>query len=103
MLILVSFVVSPSLLFLNMCKRRRYIFSRVYRISFFLQGTVSGVEIDLGDGRLYATLVIPKDEAASYGVKGSTESGAEDPGTYNPELFRLFFPQVRLLPSSIFL
>ncbi|KAG6549238.1 hypothetical protein Mapa_009224 [Marchantia paleacea] len=59
------------------------------------QGTVSGVEIDLGDGRLYATLVIPKDEAASYGAKGSTESGAEDPGTYNPELFRLFFPQVR--------
>ncbi|KAL2630894.1 hypothetical protein R1flu_015580 [Riccia fluitans] len=59
------------------------------------QGTVSGVEIDLGDGRLYATLVIPTDEAASYGAKGSTESGAEDAGTYNPELFRLFCPQVR--------
>ncbi|KAL3688709.1 hypothetical protein R1sor_015018 [Riccia sorocarpa] len=58
------------------------------------QGTVSGVEIDLGDGRLYATLVIPKEEAASYGAKGSTDTGAENPGTYNPELFRLFCPQV---------
>lgn len=60
------------------------------------QGTVAGVEIDLGHGRLYTTIVVPRDEAASYGARGSPGARVDDPGTYNPELFRLSLPQVPL-------
>jgi len=58
------------------------------------QGTVAGVEIDLGNRRLYTTIVVPRDEAASYGAKGSPMTNVDDPGTYNPDLFRLRVPQV---------
>jgi hypothetical protein len=60
------------------------------------QGTVAGVEIDMGHGRLYTTIVVPRDEAASYGARGSPGARVDDPGTYNPELFRLSLPQVTL-------
>lgn len=60
------------------------------------QGTVAGVEIDMGHGRLYTTIVVPRDEAASYGARGSPGARVDDPGTYNPELFRLSLPQVPL-------
>ncbi|XP_024378444.1 uncharacterized protein [Physcomitrium patens] len=58
------------------------------------QGTVSSVEIDMGHGRFYTTVVVPSDEAASYGARGSPNAQINDPGTYNPELFRLNLPQV---------
>ena len=58
------------------------------------QGTVTAVEIDMGGGRMYATLVIPKDEAAGYGAQGSKDAIPQDSTKYNPELFRLTIPQV---------
>ncbi|XP_073388005.1 uncharacterized protein [Physcomitrium patens] len=58
------------------------------------QGTVSSVEIDMGHDRLYTTIVVPTDEAASYCTKGNTQADVNGPGTYNPELFRLKIPQV---------
>jgi hypothetical protein len=58
------------------------------------QGTVSGVEIELGNDRLYTTIVVPQDEAASYGARGSPGAEVGDPGMYNPEFFRLNIPQV---------
>ncbi|GBG76153.1 hypothetical protein CBR_g21902 [Chara braunii] len=57
-------------------------------------GTMTQIEIDMGEGRMYTTLVIPKDEAASYGAGGSVNAGLEEVGSYNPELFRLTVGQV---------
>jgi len=63
------------------------------------QGTVSSVEIDMGHGRFYTTIVVPRDEAAGYGARGSPNAEIGDPGTYNPEFFRLNIPQVGSSPS----
>lgn len=60
---------------------------------------MSSVEIDMGHGRLYTTTVVPRDEAASYGARGSPDAEVGDPGTYNPEFFRLNIPQVSSLDS----
>jgi hypothetical protein len=64
------------------------------------QGTVTAVEIDMGGGRMYATLVVPKDEAAGYGAQGSKDAIPQDNTKYNPELFRLTIPQVRAADNS---
>lgn len=53
----------------------------------------------MGHDRLYTTIVVPTDEAASYCTKGNTQADVNGPGTYNPELFRLKIPQVS--PSSL--
>lgn len=58
------------------------------------QGTVSSVEIDMGNDRLYTTTVVPTEEAASYGARGSPDAEVSDPGAYNPKLYRLNIPQV---------
>ncbi|KAG0629908.1 hypothetical protein M758_1G138400 [Ceratodon purpureus] len=76
------------------CVRSRTFCDCLLVIPMENQGTVSSVQIDMGHGRFYTTTVVPKDEAASYGARGSPKSEVGDPGTYNPEFFRLNIPQV---------
>ena len=66
------------------------------------QGTVSSVEIDMGHGRFYTTTVVPRDEAAGYGARGSPKAEVGDPGAYNPEFFRLNIPQVSSFHSLLY-